>query len=211
MNTHPLNQAHIDQMRQSKIDARERLKSAIASVSAADRTQASVVACSLLTSSPEFAAASYVMIFLSTPDEIDTSPIALRCWQEGKTVVVPRIISWQEARMLPVEINSLSDRDLRTGTHGLREPIAGTPVEMQAIDLAVIPGLGFTIRGDRIGRGKGFYDRFLGSSQFLGVSTGLCFEQQVVETLPMEPHDVPVAMLVTQRGIRRMKTNCFSA
>jgi len=211
MNTHPLHQQHVEEIRQAKGVLRESLKSRMSQVTAEARTQASIAACSLLTSAPEFAAASCVMIFLSTPDEIDTSPLALRCWQEGKTVIVPKIISWQDARMLPVEISSLGDSELRTGRHGLREPVAGSPIPPAMIDLAVIPGLGFTLGGERIGRGKGFYDRFLGSSGFLGVSAGLCFEQQIVETVPTEPHDVSMAMLVTQRGIRRIKTNCFSA
>ncbi len=198
------------EIQQAKSELRESLKLVLSEKSQADHDAASVTACALLTSAPEFAAASCVMIFLSMPGEIDTSSIALRCWQEGKTVVVPKIISWKDARMLPVEINSLSTSDLRAGVGGIREPIAGNPMPPAMIDMAIVPGLGFSLKGDRIGRGKGFYDRFLASGSFLGVSAGLCFESQCIDAVPVEPHDVPVAMIVTERGIRRFKSNCLS-
>src|SRR5688500_1862006 len=71
-----------------------------------DRHFKSITACSLVTASPEFATASVVMLYLSMPDEVDTAPLALRCWQSGKTVVVPKV-SWDQRRILPVEITSL--------------------------------------------------------------------------------------------------------
>ena len=69
--------------------------------------------------------------------------------------------------------------------------------------MILVPGLGFTPTGYRIGRGMGFYDRFLAQSDFLGRSCGLAFQEQVVETLPVLDHDVPLSMLVTDTGIRR--------
>jgi len=71
------------------------------------------------------------------------------------------------------------------------------------IDLVVVPGLGFSASGYRIGRGMGFYDRFLAQPEFLGVSCGLGFEEQIVEQLPVLDHDMPLSMLTTDRGIRR--------
>jgi 5-formyltetrahydrofolate cyclo-ligase len=141
------------------------------------------------------------MLFLSMPHEIETGSLALRCWQGGKTVVVPKL-SWDQRRMLPVEISSLQT-GISTTHPGVREPATGKPIPLNMIDLVVVPGIGFTSTGHRIGRGMGFYDRFLAQNEFVGVSCGLGFEEQVVERIPVLDHDVPLSMLTTDKGIRR--------
>jgi len=188
---------------------RKQLRELLAAMPEAQRHQKSVAACALLTASPEFAAARVVMLFLSTPQEVDTAPIALRCWQQGKTVVVPKV-SWDQRRMLPVEITSLQTGLTTTGP-GVREPIAGKPLPIDMLDLVVVPGLGFTADGHRIGRGMGFYDRFLATPEFVGLSCGLAFEEQVCPMLPVLDHDVPLSMLVTDRGIRRFACNLIQS
>jgi len=180
----------------------------LACMSEADRHAKSLAASSLLTSTAEFAASRVVMLYLSTAQEVDTAPIALRCWQAGKTVVVPKV-SWDQRRMLPVEITSLHADGLTTSGHGVREPIAGNPIPIQFIDLVVVPGLGFKPSCYRIGRGMGFYDRFLAQGEFLGVSCGLCYDEQIVPELPVLDHDMPLGMLVSDRGVRRFATNCM--
>jgi 5-formyltetrahydrofolate cyclo-ligase len=169
------------------------------------RRQKSLAACRHLLCSPEFDTARIVMLYLSTPAEVDTAPLALRCWQQGKTVVVPKV-SWDQRRMLPIEITTLH-ADLTTTGPGVREPIAGKPIPINLIDLVVVPGLGFSEDGCRIGRGMGFYDRFLAQRDFIGLSCGLAFSEQIVETLPVQDHDIPLSMLVTDLGIRRFATN----
>lgn len=104
--------------------------------------------------------------------------------------------------MLPVEIQSLSD-DLVAGEFGLREPISGAPFPLSMIDLVIVPGLGFDEYGNRLGRGRGFYDRFLANPEFAGVACGLAYEVQVVPNLPVGPTDRPVNLLVTDARIRR--------
>lgn len=189
---------------------RLQLRDLLSQMSDEQRRSSSQAACGHLTRSPEFIHARVVMLYLSTPQEVDTANIALRCWQEGKTVAVPKV-SWDQRRMMPVEINSLrADGMTMTGPHGdVREPITGKPVPVNLIDLVIVPGLGFTDQGYRIGRGMGFYDRFLAQKQFLGLSCGLAFESQVVAELPILDHDVPLSMLVTDRQIRRFATNCI--
>lgn len=187
---------------------RKQLKQTLVDLSPAQRHAKSVAATALLTSSPEFSAARIVMLYLSTPEEVDTATLALRCWQQGKTVVVPKV-SWDQRRMMPVEITSLSDDQMTITGPGIREPKEGNPMPLGMIDLVVVPALGYTADGHRIGRGMGFYDRFLGQRDFLGVSCGLAFEEQVVPALPTQDHDQPVSMLVTDKAIRRFKTFCM--
>lgn len=191
----------------SKSDIRRQLREKLGAMTDADRHAKSLAAARFITESPEFAAARVVMLYLSTVQEVDTAPLALRCWQSGKTVVVPKV-SWDQRRMLPVEISSLQTGMTSTGP-GIREPVAGNPIPTNFIDLVIVPGLGFTAKGHRIGRGMGFYDRFLAQPEFVGLSCGLAFDEQIVPSLPVLDHDVPLSMLVTDRGIQRFASNCI--
>jgi 5-formyltetrahydrofolate cyclo-ligase len=186
---------------------RRQLREKLAAMPEEVRHHESVVACSFVGRAPEFINARVVMLYLSTPTEVDTSSLALKAWQAGKTVVVPKV-SWDQRRMLPVEINSLTDH-MTTSGPGVREPIEGKPVPVDLIDFVVVPGLGFSEKGYRIGRGMGFYDRFLAQAEFIGTSCGLAFEEQIVPELPVLDHDIPLSMLVTDRGLRRFANNCI--
>jgi 5-formyltetrahydrofolate cyclo-ligase len=187
---------------------RKQLREKLALIPEAQRISRSTAAAAFLTASPEFAAARIVMLYLTAAGEMDTAPLALKCWQSGKTVVVPKV-SWDQRRMLPVEINSLQTRMTTTGP-GVREPVSGNPMPVNLIDLVIVPGMGFTAKGYRIGRGMGFYDRFLAQHDFIGISCGMGFEEQIVPELPVLDHDMPLSMLCTDRGIRRFATNCMS-
>src|SRR5437868_3629131 len=135
---------------------RRQLREKLAAMPEDVRHHKSVQACTFIAGSAEWAAARVIMLYLSTPTEVDTSPLALKAWQAGKTVVVPKV-SWNQRRMLPIEISSLTTGMTSTGP-GIREPIAGQPMPVEFIDLVIVPGLGFTNKGYRIGRGMGFYD-----------------------------------------------------
>jgi 5-formyltetrahydrofolate cyclo-ligase len=191
----------------NKAALRKHLRDVLDRMGETDRHAKSLTICSLIAASPEFAAARVIMLYLSTPTEVETAALALRAWQAGKTVVVPKV-SWDQRRMLPVEISSLHDQMTSTGP-GIREPIAGRPMPVEFIDLVIVPGLGFTNTGFRIGRGMGFYDRFLAQTEFVGLSCGLAFSEQVVEQLPLLDHDVPLSMLATDHGLRRFASNCI--
>ena len=185
---------------------RKQLRERLNAMGEAERHAKSVAACGLIAASPEFAAARVIMLYLSTPTEVDTAPLALRAWQQSKTIVVPKV-SWDQRRMLPVEITSL--RDGLTTTGPVREPIAGTPMPVDLIDMVIVPGVGFTPAGKRIGRGMGFYDRFLAQPEFVGVSCGLAFEDQIVDDLPTLDHDMALSMLASDRGVRRFASHCI--
>ena len=186
----------------SKTLLRRELRARLEAMTDDTRHRHSAAATALLAGAVEFQSAQVVMIFLSTLTEIDTTAIALKCWQAGKTVVAPKV-SWDQRRMLPVEITSLHQASFTTTGPGVREPLDGQPVPLDMIDLVLVPGMGFTDAGFRIGRGMGFYDRFLALPEFHGVSCGLAFEEQIVADLPVLDHDMPLGMLVTNQKIRR--------
>src|SRR4051812_23474036 len=113
----------------NKAVIRKQLKEKLAAMTEQERHAKSVAASALLTSSPEFEAAQVVMLYLSMSQELDTAQVALRCWQAGKTVVVPKV-SWDQRRMLPTEITSLTTGMTTTGL-GVREPAEGMPMPVR--------------------------------------------------------------------------------
>ncbi len=192
----------------SKPVIRKQLHAKLAAMSDAERHAKSIAICTAVAATAEFQTARVVMLYLSTPEEVDTAPLALRAWQQGKTVVVPKV-SWDQRRMLPVEISSLNSASLTVTGPGVREPIAGKPIPVDFLDLVIVPGLGFTRNGFRIGRGMGFYDRFLAMPEFVGMSCGFAFENQIVDQLPVLDHDIALNMLATEQSVVRFTSSCI--
>ncbi len=153
----------------------------------------------LVIGSEEFGRASVIMAYLSMQYEVDTTPIILHAWQQGKTVAVPKV-SWEQRHMIPVEINSL-ETGLKTEGTGLRNPISGTPVPYGDIDLVLTPGLGFDKTGNRLGRGGSYYDRFFRTPGLRASKWALAFGEQVLEKIPYDDEDVPMDVIVTDKGI----------
>lgn len=186
-----------------KRDLRQQLRKALDALAPEQLAAKSAAAAQRLVEQPEFARAEVLMVFLSLPTEVDTTPIVLRSWQLRKRVLAPKV-SWEQRRMIPIEIRSLTE-DLTRSELGVREPVSGLPIPVSLIDLVIVPGLGFDGKGNRLGRGRGFYDRFLAHPEFRAVSCALAFEEQVTDDIPSEPLDRPVDMLVTDSKIRRFR------
>jgi len=140
-----------------------------------------------------------VMLYLSLPDEVDTSEVFLHAWQNGKTVAVPKV-SWQQRRMIPVEINSL-ETDMSVGASGLRTPTTGRPIPPGEIELVVTPALGYDGNGNRLGRGGSYYDRFFANEELRACKCGFSFAEQQVDSIPVSDHDVAVDILVTDEEV----------
>lgn len=126
--------------------------------------------------------------------EVATIPILERAWSEGKTVACPRV-EWRPRGLASYAVTAAGE--LVEGERGLRqpdpdraEPVAG------GFDLVLVPGLAFDRRGGRIGYGAGFYDRFLGRTD--APKWALAYSLQVLEAVPVEPHDVAVDRILTE-------------
>jgi len=182
-----------------KVELRRQLRNCLLAISPEHRKEKSRAACRNLISTQQFQDASVIMIYLSLPHEVDTSEVILHAWQLGKIVAVPKI-SWQQRHMLPVQINSL-DTGFSTGTWGLRNPLTGVPIPFGQIDLVVAPALGFDRRGNRLGRGGSFYDRFFANKEVVAARCGLAFAEQVVDSIPVTESDEPVHFLVTDQEV----------
>ncbi len=155
----------------------------------------------LLTHMEEFKAARVIMLYMSMSQEVDTSAIALAAWQDAKTVLVPKV-NWEQRHMMAMEIHSL-ESGLTTSERGpvIREPQYGEPWPVNQIDFIVVPGLAFDRKGNRLGRGMGFYDRFLATPGMRAFTCGLAFGEQVVPEVPTAGHDQPINALVTDQEV----------
>jgi 5-formyltetrahydrofolate cyclo-ligase len=141
------------------------------------------------------------MLFVSMSSEIDTRMLFDDAWKTGRTVAVPRA-RMADRSMQAVPVRDL-DRDMVRTPIGVLEPRGGDVLDLARIDLVIVPGLGFGPSGQRIGRGAGFYDRFLGDPALRAVRCGLAFDQQIIDQIPMTAHDTWLGMLVTESGVRR--------
>jgi len=182
-----------------KSQLRRELQKRLIGIPDEERKDRSHKACRNLIATNEFQNASAVMMYLSLPHELDTYEAILYAWQMGKTVVVPKV-SWQQRHMIPVQITSL-ETGFSAEVAGLRNPITGVPVPFEDIDLVVVPGLGFDRKGNRLGRGGSFYDRFFANNQLKAPKCGFAFAEQVLESVPVTDHDVPVDFLVTDEEV----------
>jgi len=182
-----------------KEQLRSKLQKCLLEMSAEQRSEKSRKACRNLVSTPQFQSASTVMMYLSLPHEVDTSEAILYAWQLGKIVAVPKI-SWQQRHMIPVQINSL-ETGFSTEATGLRNPIRGVPTPLEEIDLVVAPLLGFDSKGNRLGRGGSYYDRFFANEELKAPRCGFAFAEQMVDSIPATEHDKPVDFLVTDKEI----------
>jgi len=117
----------------------------------------------------------------------------------GKKVLFPKVVGKE---IIPIEVSSLNE--LSKGFKGIFEPVLLS--KSYKPDVVFVPGIAFDLECYRLGYGGGFYDRFLSKGNFFKI--GVCFEFQIVERLPVEPFDVPVDIVVSEkREIRRKKWN----
>ena len=133
-----------------------------------------------------------VAVYLATPDEIDLSDFIREMLDRGVKVVAPR---WNGKTYKLVRLKSLSEGDLRRGPMGILEPKASRIVKPSKVAAWIVPGLAFTIHGDRLGYGGGWYDRLMSNAK--GFKIGVAHEFQIVENLPREPHDIQLIRIVT--------------
>ena len=174
---------------------RQQIKNSLIQLSPDERQQKSRVACENLSATDEFRQARAVMLFLSLPHEIDTTFALQSAFTEEKTVLVPKMI-WEDSKIIPVRLPAL-DAECEQDRYGLRVPVHDEHISAGEIDLVVVPGLAFDAQGRRLGRGGGFYDRFLAQSDLRAWTCGFAFQEQLVPEIPTDANDRPVDMLVT--------------
>jgi 5-formyltetrahydrofolate cyclo-ligase len=147
-----------------------------------------------IAASKEFKAANKLLLYAPHGSEINLLPLVRLARKIGKTVAFPRCdVEHTTMRFYVLE----PDARLVRGAYGIAEPAPDAPLcEPDAHTLCILPGLSFDTRGNRIGYGKGYYDRFL--ADFTGMTVGAVYEQLLSDVIPTEEHDLPVQALFTE-------------
>ncbi|MBC7342442.1 MAG: 5-formyltetrahydrofolate cyclo-ligase [Clostridia bacterium] len=145
--------------------------------------------------------AQTIMTYVAFRNEVRTEIIIREALAQGKRVAVP-LCSKARRQLIASQLLDFPG-DLAPGTWGIPEPKpeALRPLDPQAIDLVIVPGVAFDRRGYRLGYGGGYYDRFLLRLGQGSVSVGVAFSLQVVDELPCEERDRPVNLVITESGI----------
>ena len=169
---------------------RQAVRAEIAKLSDEEKKHLSAQIFSELYNSNKVSNASVIALFISLPDEPQTANFIEQLLSKNKRVVVPRI-EGEEMNFYDIS------EGVSEGAFGIMEPIATTPIEPSEIDVMIVPGVAFTRQGARLGRGKGFYDKYLSHNSFRAYTIGVCYPCQVVENLPTEPHDKQLDLIVT--------------
>ncbi|HPU01831.1 MAG: 5-formyltetrahydrofolate cyclo-ligase [Firmicutes bacterium] len=148
---------------------------------------------------PPYREAGTIMFFLSFGSEVDTGEMIEESLARGKRVLVPKTVP-EERRLIPSELLDCA-KDLAPGAYGIREPRpeALRPVAPCQIDLLIVPGVAFDLKGNRLGYGGGYYDRFFNRLRPGVPLVALAFELQLVEHVPVEPWDRRVDWLLTEK------------
>jgi len=136
----------------------------------------------------------YFFTYVSTEDEADTRRLILAALSQGKTVFLPRIL--KRNRMEACRIRRFP-QDVKRGQYGILEPRSFCRrIPPACLDLIVVPGLGFDRRGSRLGRGLGYFDRFLAKTR-RAKKIGIAFREQMLKKIPTGPHDIPMDRVIT--------------
>ncbi|EJQ55361.1 MULTISPECIES: 5-formyltetrahydrofolate cyclo-ligase [Bacillus] len=184
-------------MREEKVRLRKQIIEHMNSLSEERYTTLSEQIAFSLYAQKEWAEAKTVGITLSMENEVNTYAIIEKAWEEGKKVVVPKCN--KETRTMSFRQISNFDQ-LEIVYMNLREPIPARTEEVNAddIDLQIVPGVAYTERGERIGYGGGYYDRYL--LHYKGKTLSLAYSFQIVEHIPVEPFDKNVEKIITEKG-----------
>ncbi|KPU53182.1 5-formyltetrahydrofolate cyclo-ligase [Bacillus wiedmannii] len=184
-------------MREEKVRLRKQIIEHMNSLSEERYTTLSEQIAFSLYAQKEWAEAKTVGITLSMENEVNTYAIIEKAWEEGKKVVVPKCN--KETRTMSFrQISNFNQ--LEIVYMNLREPIPARTEEVNAddIDLQIVPGVAYTERGERIGYGGGYYDRYL--LHYKGKTLSLAYSFQIVEHIPVEPFDKNVEKIITEKG-----------
>lgn len=140
----------------------------------------------LFVHTPQYQNAKTIYGYLPYNQEVRTVPMLEQAIQDGKRVAVPKVYGDDMKFIYMDDLTQISE-----GYAGIPEPIADGPVADDPTALVLMPGMAFTEKGDRMGYGGGFYDKFL-ASEPQHPTVALCYAFQMVESLPTEEYDIPV-------------------
>lgn len=176
---------------------RERLEK----ISTAVREVESIELCERLKA--QMPSAQAILFFAPMADELNVWPVLELSVALGTTCALPFYDAGKQS--YGAKVITKPATEVVTGKFGIREPAAScVEIALDQFDLVLVPGMAFDLYGNRLGRGRGFYDRLLPSVS--GVKCGVGYDFQLLEKIPVEPHDVKLSFILTPSRFVKRKT-----
>ena len=170
---------------------RRRVKARKSLLEETERMSAAERVFSRLESLAAFAMADSILIYNSLPDELHTRTFIDR-WQDLKRFYLPRVNG------IDLDILPYHNARMHIGAFRIEEPTGNDLVDPESMELIIVPAVAYDRQGNRIGRGKGYYDRLLSRTKALRI--GVAYDFQLVDEIEAEPHDIPVDIVITETG-----------
>jgi 5-formyltetrahydrofolate cyclo-ligase len=186
----------------SKADLRQKIRAALGKISLAVRLAESLDLCRRL--EPQLQSAHTILFYAPLPYELDVW-LLLEKLPASKICALPAFDAATQTYSAR-RVKNL-ETDIFTGKFGVSEPLTGCEeIPLNQFDLVLVPGVAFDLHGNRLGRGRGFYDRIL--TEVSGIKCGVGYDFQLLEEIPTEPHDAKVDFIFTPaRCVKRKKEN----
>lgn len=167
-------------------------------LSAAERNEKAEIIIKNLLKTELYQKANHIMLFAAFGSELNLLPLLETIIKEGKHAYLP-VVDKKTNRILPIEVHTLED--LKPGCYGIPEPSPDNYHETTPIllDLIITPAVAFDTDKYRIGYGAGYYDRFFASLQKAIIKVGVGFDEQLIQEVPREPHDIQLDYVLTDK------------
>jgi 5-formyltetrahydrofolate cyclo-ligase len=181
-------------IREAKQALRKQVCAELKRMEPGERAAASAGARAVLAAQALWKTAQAILFFAPLPEELDVWPLLIEALSAGKQVALPRFVA--ETRTYETCLIVDPNTDLKLGHFGIREPASRCArLVSNRLDLILVPGVAFDLQCHRLGRGRGYYDQLLGLMS--GTTCGAAFENQILNHVPVEPHDVRLNCLLT--------------
>tara|TARA_B100000959_G_scaffold281266_1_gene344946 strand:- start:406 stop:969 length:564 start_codon:yes stop_codon:yes gene_type:complete len=179
----------------SKEEARKHITALVKNMSATEKLEASEAVSERLRSLASIKFADIIFSYFPLENEVCLLSL-MRDWiDESVTVAVP-LTNWENKTIRAGLVTSLDANELVETRHNIKEPIHRHPIPTDSVDIILVPGVGFNANGTRLGKGGGFYDRFLEHHR-PPIVLGIAFDEQIVDTIPSEEHDQKMTAVIT--------------
>lgn len=175
-----------------KKELRRKIKNMRLMLTEAEKLSAADAVFEQLEKCAAFILSKHILLYHSLPDELSTHAF-LKKWAEKKNFYLPRV-NGVNLEILPYDCSRLE-----LGSFHIEEPVGNDLVDPEILELIVTPGVAFDANGNRLGRGKGYYDRLLSATK--ATKIGVAYHFQMVDSLPAEPHDIPVDIVITDKAM----------
>ena len=181
-----------------KADIRRKIKTMKSMLLESEKKSAADRLFERLEKTAAFVMAENILMYHSLADELSTHGF-LKKWQGRKNFFLPRV-NGVNLEILPYE-----ETRLELGAFHIEEPTGNNVVDISEIEMIVVPGVAYDRKGNRLGRGKGFYDRLLAETK--ATKIGVAYDFQLVEEIPAESHDVAMDIVITPASIHIIRKN----